>query len=377
MLLLATAAALLACVSCAEKKAIAGHLDGLEGDSLSVKVYAFDNNRVPVQEVIVPVRDGNFEVDLKDSTVRNVILGVPGNPQLENGFARMIYIPGENVVLEGKYDSLVYSGSQYFKDKQAYDDFCKPDRDLVDSITSEYRAAMAADPNDPSIEQIVDRYDAAMEKLLDKAYEYVKANPDKLFSTSLIGSVIGEDGVRALELLDLVPDKVKEGVMNPVLEQTRAAAQKTKARFDAAENVKDGKTAPDFTLKNASGEDFTLSSIFNQKKYIILDFWGTWCVWCVKGIPDMKKLYADAKGKIEIISIDCGDTPEKWKEGLEKFQMPWLHVYNPGGDNDISIKYAVKGYPTKIILNPDGSINRTVVGEDPEFYTYVRGLIKK
>ena len=92
----------------------------------------------------------------------------------------------------------------------------------------------------------------------------------------------------------------------------------------------------------------------------------------------MKQLYKDAKGKIEIVSIDCGDTEEVWKKAIVDHELPWLHVYNPDGTSEgIPLKYAVTGYPTKVILNPDGTINKTVVGEDPEFYDYVKSLIKK
>ena len=92
----------------------------------------------------------------------------------------------------------------------------------------------------------------------------------------------------------------------------------------------------------------------------------------------MKQLYKDAKGKIEILSIDCGDTEEVWKKAIVEHELPWLQVYNAGKDlDDLAVKYAVSGYPTKIILNPDGTINKTIVGEDPEFYDYVKSLIKK
>ena len=163
-----------------------------------------------------------------------------------------------------------------------------------------------------------------------------------------------------------------------VIERTEESAQRAYKRAEASKKIQDNMTAPDFTLKNEKGEDFTLSSLYNKGKYIILDFWGEWCYWCKEGIPDMKQLYKDAKGKIEILSIDCRDTEEVWKKAIKDHELPWLHVYNPGDDKvDVSTTYAIKGYPTKIILNPDGTINKTFVGEDPEFYDYVKSLINK
>ena len=183
---------------------------------------------------------------------------------------------------------------------------------------------------------------------------------------------------RAFERDKLLPDEIKKGPLKPIVDQTEANANQAAQRAEASKKVQDNMTAPDFTLKNEKGEDFTLSSLYNKGKYIILDFWGEWCYWCKKGIPDMKQLYKDAKGKIEILSIDCRDTEEVWRQAIKEHELPWLHVYNPGNDNiDVSKTYAIKGYPTKIILNPAGTINKTFVGEDPEFYDYVKSLVKK
>lgn len=63
----------------------------------------------------------------------------------------------------------------------------------------------------------------------------------------------------------------------------------------------------------------------------------------------------------------------KWKAAVEKHQLPWTHVKNEGKDLTPE-KYAVTGYPTKVIINPDGTINKTIIGEDPEFYKYLDSL---
>ena len=104
---------------------------------------------------------------------------------------------------------------------------------------------------------------------------------------------------------------------------------------------------------------------------MVLDFWGTWCVWCVKGIPDMKKYEEKYRKSCTFVSIDCFDSPETWKAGLEKHQMPWIHVYNPDDaplDKNATVLYGVQGYPTKIIINPEGRIHKIFSGEGPDFY---------
>ena len=129
--------------------------------------------------------------------------------------------------------------------------------------------------------------------------------------------------------------------------------------------------APDFTLNDLSGKPLTLSSL--RGKYVILDFWGSWCVWCIKGIPQMKEYYQKYAGKFEILGIDCNDPEEKWKAAVEKYELPWLQVYNPR-DSKVLEQYEIQGFPTKIIVGPDGKIVKTIIGEDPAFYTFLDEL---
>ncbi len=136
----------------------------------------------------------------------------------------------------------------------------------------------------------------------------------------------------------------------------------------------DGVEAPDFTLNDLNGKPLTLSSL--RGKYVILDFWGSWCGWCIKGIPQMKEYYQKYAGKFEILGIDCNDPEEKWKAAVEKYELPWLHVYNTR-DSKVLEQYEIEGFPTKIIIGPDGKIVKTIIGEDPAFYTLLDQLFGK
>ena len=78
---------------------------------------------------------------------------------------------------------------------------------------------------------------------------------------------------------------------------------------------------------------------------------------------------------MEIVGIDCRDTEEKWKKAVQKHELPWLHVRNDE-TKDVTLQYAIEGYPTKIIIDPEGRIAKVVVGEDPAFYKYLDSLFK-
>ena len=77
---------------------------------------------------------------------------------------------------------------------------------------------------------------------------------------------------------------------------------------------------------------------------------------------------------MEIVGIDCHDTEKQWKEAVSKHALPWLQVRNTD-QTAVDVKYAISGYPTKVIIDSEGKIDRIIVGEDPKFYEYIDQLM--
>lgn len=157
-----------------------------------------------------------------------------------------------------------------------------------------------------------------------------------------------------------------------------AAQAQEEADFDVVEVVEvegfDSVPAPNFTLKDLRGKEVSLSDF--KGKWVVLDFWGSWCKWCVIGIPEMKKAYEKYHPKgLEIIGIDCNEPQEAWREAVERYELPWVHLYNPDGrGKGITAEYEIQGYPTKVIVDPDGFIYDIVIGEDPVFYEILSAI---
>ena len=170
---------------------------------------------------------------------------------------------------------------------------------------------------------------------------------------------------------------IDKSVWKPVVEQRKQSAQLLAMTMKAKENIRDGGEAPDFELNDNKGTAVVLSSF--RGKWVVLDFWGTWCGYCLKGIPDMKRAYEKHKAKCEFISIDCNDDYDKWVAALDKYQMPWVHLYNSENsapEENVSVRYAIEGYPTKIIITPEGVIHKIFVGESSDFYDELNRVVK-
>ena len=153
------------------------------------------------------------------------------------------------------------------------------------------------------------------------------------------------------------------------------------APAENAQNIKaaavedEADMAPDFELPNLQGATTKLSSL--RGKYVVIDFWGSWCVWCIRGIPQMKNYYTKYKDKMEILGVDCRDSEDKWRAAVDEYQLPWPQVYCDDANlRKLGSKYGVQGFPTKVLVDPNGKIVKTSIGEDPTFYTFLDGLFK-
>ena len=142
----------------------------------------------------------------------------------------------------------------------------------------------------------------------------------------------------------------------------------------ATDLLKAGADAPDITLNTIDGKPFALKDL--RGRYVVLDFWGIWCKWCVKGIPEMKEYYSKYASKMEIVSIDVNDDLQELKDYVRKEGMTWTHISDDTeSENSLCQQYQVQGFPTKIIIDPQGNIVEVYVGEVPEFYEKLNELL--
>lgn len=203
--------------------------------------------------------------------------------------------------------------------------------------------------------------------------DYIGTHPDDLVSAFYMTTI--NDGYAFDSLYNLLGDQAKNGPLREWLDLQKESVDNILAADKARGTVQAGGTAPDFTLPDLEGNAFTLSSLYGKGKLTVIDFWGTWCSWCMKGMPSMKEAYAKHKTKVEFVGIDCGDKQEVWKQGVASLQLEWINVWTE--NDDVSVSYGIEGYPTKLILDPQGKILARFNGEDPSFYATLDSLVNK
>ena len=363
-------------LSCGDKNTI--HINAVvdelkDQDSVSILMVDYGSSTFDMKKY--PLQNGVLDLTLPLDRPRMASLRNPANPNMSLiGFP---VAPGEKPVIRGSFDDFTVTGGKFYEDYAAAEDMMKPFSDRMTQLRDEFNAVYAELSKDPEAnkekieseqERLSAAYEAEYANLGKAVYDYIVAHPDQEVMVTLLNYIDHEQLEPAIAALN---PKVANGRMKPVIDAMRTVVENENIRKAAAEAVKEGKPAPDFTLEDINGKPFTLSSL--RGKWVVLDFWGSWCGWCIKGIPDMKKYYEKYAGKFEIVGIDCRDTQEKWKAAVEKHELPWLHVYNSDADGTPD-KYAIEGYPTKIIVDPEGNINKIVIGESEEFYEYLDEL---
>jgi thiol-disulfide isomerase/thioredoxin len=122
-----------------------------------------------------------------------------------------------------------------------------------------------------------------------------------------------------------------------------------------AELNKSLQPAPDFHLLQLNNQSFSLSQ--HKGKWVLIDFWGTWCEPCIEEMPEMQRFYREISArhahKISVITIACKDTEMKVKTFLNKYKYNFPAAM---ATTDIEKKYAVTAYPTKLLITPQGKM---------------------
>ncbi len=225
-----------------------------------------------------------------------------------------------------------------------------------------------ADVTPEQVKEIRDRYDNAIKK-------FVAENPKSPAIPYVIQDLSGDDFKAAYD--NMTPE-AKKSILMPFAELYNQEVEKMVKDREAEEarqaEVASGKiTAPGFTLPDLNGKKVSLSDF--KGKWVVLDFWGSWCGWCVKGFPALKEAYQKYGDKLVVIGIDCNESEEDWREGVKKHELPWINVYN-GNDQALYEAYHITGFPTKAIINPEGKLVDLTTGEDPSFFTRLANFMK-
>ena len=139
-----------------------------------------------------------------------------------------------------------------------------------------------------------------------------------------------------------------------------------------AQLLKAGSVAPEFRLKGPDGKELALSDL--RGKYVVLDFWASWCGDCRRDIPNIKALYEKYSPKgVEFVGVSFDDNAERWQNAIKEFGLKYHQVseLKKWKTTDIYAAYGIKWIPTIYIIGPDGKVKlATVLSERAEQFLH-------
>lgn len=142
------------------------------------------------------------------------------------------------------------------------------------------------------------------------------------------------------------------------------AADDLDAKY-ATELLKPGTEAPEIALNTIDGKQFTLKSL--RGKYVVLDFWASWCPDCRKDSPFIMQLYKKfgAKG-VAFVGVSFDKNLESWKNGVAKLGIEYTQVSDlkPMRESPVAEAYHVKWIPTVYVIDPQGKVVLATVVSD-------------
>lgn len=116
--------------------------------------------------------------------------------------------------------------------------------------------------------------------------------------------------------------------------------------------------APDFELESLDGTTIKLSEM--RDKNVIINFWATWCGYCVIEMPDLQKLQETYKDDLLILTVNVGESKETVQKFMDENNLNLTVVLDK--DMEVSNNYGIRSYPTTIAVNKKGEAVRGYVG---------------
>lgn len=179
--------------------------------------------------------------------------------------------------------------------------------------------------------------------------------------------------------------QTKEQHQSKEQQQTKEQQQQTKAQEQQAKEqqqdpdvqygaqlLKAGSVALEFRLKGPDGKELALSDF--RGKYVVLDFWASWCGDCRRDIPNIKALYEKYSPKgVEFVGVSFDDNAERWQNAIKEFGLKYHQVseLKKWKTTDIYAAYGIKWIPTIYIIGPDGKVKlATVLSERAEQFLH-------
>ena len=196
--------------------------------------------------------------------------------------------------------------------------------------------------------KVFDLYTGMQVLYYDEQCAFVKENPSSLVSLYLTQEAVGNE-------MDAAKGEPMFLMLSPALQNSEEGKQ-LKERITIGKKTMVGVKAIDFSQPDMNGKMISLSSF--KGKYVLVDFWASWCGPCRAESPNLVKAYSKYKEKnFEIFGVSLDQSKDKWLKAVNDDQYTWTQVSEvKGWETAVAQEYGIEGIPFNILVDPNGYI---------------------
>ncbi|MBL4677962.1 MAG: AhpC/TSA family protein [Mucilaginibacter sp.] len=268
-----------------------------------------------------------------------------------DGLAFFLEQGNMNVAIKDSANKADITGSQLNDDNKALKAQLQTLTDKAKALSAEAQKATSEQQRSPAFQNTMQgKYKALQVEQKDILKNFVSSHPDSYISLLALSSYGGPaPDVNELEpLFNTLSDNLKKS----------DGGRAMKAGLDGLKVTAIGSLAPDFTQNDVNGKPVSLSSF--RGKYVLVDFWASWCGPCRQENPNVVKLFNKYKGKnftILGVSLDKNTGKEAWLAAIKNDGLTWTQVSDLQFWNNLAAKlYNIQSIPANFLIDPQGKI---------------------